>query len=459
MKKTLLDIGLLVYGAAAYFGYLVVVVFVLKERYDIGLYLFSVPFLYAIFRVLSARIKRASLLTAIYLALPFFVSVYLSLTGRPAVWEITGILPVTVLLSYSLRSEKSSSPLFTRLLFPVWALFFLLVLFLPTVNYLNNRDLPRALQLLLSIYTPAVTLSTLAVFLRFVIETASLNMALNNFRLFIHGARIDRVVFDSADFLSLSQTNLSGIVTGPAMSREQFLKKVDLLNREFVSTEGGVDAMKRDAKFSRTLPDGTELTLAPLALLIREGFLTDDLPPAAEDPKRSYVALAEGRRVIGYYVVDRFDPTANRTMIDVLQEKYTVPVVIVGGEELKKRFPGALIVPRAGDITLDNRDLLVTQEPPENSPAIVMAWGKKNVDAGDIFLADPAMLNIMRLVLVLGGVRGRLYRSIAISSLPFLLPLFLSIYRLHIPQINAVAVLIMILLTMTQTFRSMKADQ
>ena len=457
MKRTALDPALLILGALAYFGYLVTIIFVMKSHYEFGLYLFTPLFLYTIFRVLNARIKRASLLLALYLALPFFTSVWLTLIGAAPVWEVTGALPIAVLFSFSLKSEKSSSPLFTSLLEPIYALFFALTLFLPLVNFINNRDIVPALQLMLAIYSPALVLTTVIVFLRFIIETASLNMVLNSFRLFIHGAKVDRLLFDSAQFLSLGQVNLSGIITAEGVSRDLFLKKVNLLNKEFAAADENNDIMKRDAKFTRKMLDGTELTIGTLFLLVKkERYRTDGLALPPDLTAKSYVAMAENGRVIGYYVIDRFDTVSNRTMLEVLRDKYGVQATLIG--DPAPQFPGLGTVATFADITPGHGDLLITQTPPTDCPCISVGWGKAKGEACDIFLAEPYLINIMKLVIVLSTLWPRLYRSVAVASLPFVLPLFLSIFNLHVPQLNAVAVLMMMLLSNTQAFRSVRPE-
>lgn len=457
MKKPALDPILLILGAIAYFGYLVTVVFVMKSRYEFGLYLFTPLFLYTLFRTLNARIKRASLLLSLYLALPFFTSVWLTLSGAGPVWEVTGVLPIAVLFSFSLKSEKSSSPLFTALLNPLYALFFALALFLPLVNFISNRDIVKALQLMLAIYSPALVLTTVVVFLRFVIETASLNIVLNNFRLFIHGAKIERIIFDSADFLSVAQVNLSGIITAEGVSRDLFLKKVNLLNKEFAAADENNDLMKRDAKFSRRMADGTELTIGTLYLLIKkERYRTDGLALPPDLTAKSFVALAEGNRVIGYYVIDRFDITANRAMLDVLRDKYGITAAIVGAAS--EQFSGIPTATVMADLTPGRHDLLVTQTPPDDSPCIVVGWGSATPEKCDLYMNEPYLITLLKLSMLLTTIRPRLYRSVAVASVPFILPLFLSVFRLHVPQLNAISVLMMMLLTMTQAFRSVKAE-
>ncbi len=457
MKRTALDPILLILGAIAYFGYLVTVVFVMKSHYEFGLYLFTPLFLYTIFRTLNARIKRASLLLSLYLALPFFTSVWLTLSGAAPVWEVTGALPIAVLFSFSLKSEKSSSPLFTSLLTPLYGVFFALALFLPLINFISNRDIVKALQLMLAVYSPALVLTTVIVFLRFIIETASLNIVLNNFRLFIHGAKIERIIFDSTDFLSLAQVNLSGIITAEGVSRDLFLKKVNLLNKEFAAADENNDIMKRDAKFSRKMADGTELTIGTLYLLIKkEKYRTDGLALPPDLTAKSFVALAENNRVIGYYVIDRFDKTSNRTMLDLLRDKYGVTTTIVGSGSAN--FPAVPVAGTLAEFSPRHGDLFITQAPPENCPCISVGWGAAKAESADIHLTEPYLINIMKLVIILSTIRPRLYRSVAVASAPFILPLFLSIFKLHVPQLNAVAVLMMMLLTMTQAFRSVRPE-
>ncbi len=452
------DIAILFVGILAYFGYLTTAVFVLQRGHGYGLYLFTPLFLYTIFRVLSARIKKMSFLLALYLAIPFFISVHLSLIDAAPAWEVTGFLPLPVLLSFSFKSEKSSSPLFTSLLLPVYAIFFVLAFFFPAVHYLSRGEIVASLQLMSAIYSPALAASTAIVFLRFVFETAALNIVLNNFRIFIHGARIRRIIFDSPRFLSLTHAHFSGIVTAEGVSREEFLKKVNALNKEFAASSENSDIMRRDAKFSRAMPDGTELTLGTLYLLLKKERFSAErlaLPPNFET--KSYVALAENRQIIGYYIIEKFDAAANKTMLAVLKQRYGIEPIIVGPSD--DDYPAATSIARLDELSLAHDDLIVTETIPARLlPSIVALWGPQKSDAADLYIAEPALLNLMKLVLILGTVRVRLYRAVAITSAPFLLPLFLSIYGLHIPQINAIAVMFLIVLTITQAFRSVKAD-
>ncbi len=452
------DIALLLIGLFLYFGYLIIAVFVLRRGYEYGLYLFSPLYLYTLGRVLSARIKKMSFLLAVHLTIPFFASVYLSFIGAAPVWEVSGFLPLPLLLSFSFKSEKSSSPLFTSLLLPVYAIFFGLLSFFTVVNYLSHRSVVSSLQLTISLYSPAIVASTTVVFFRLILETAALNLVLNDFRLFIHGARIRRLIFDSPRFLSLAQAHFAGIITAEGVSREEFLKKVNALNKEFSSSSENSDIMRRDAKFSRTMSDGTELTLGTLYLLLKKERFSAErlaLPPNFET--KSYVALAENRRILGYYIVEKFEPAANKTMIAVLKERYGIETVIIGdGNDM---FPGTTRVSSLSEIMLSHEDLLITETPPDRPlPCIVALWGAQRSDACDLFIVEPALLNIMKLMSVLNTVRPRLYRSVAVTSLPLLLPLFLSIYGINLPQINAIAIMFLMVLTITQAFRSVKND-
>jgi len=453
-----LDISLLFAGILLYFGYLIIPIFSLRSAYEYGMYLFTPLFLYTLFRVLNARIKKMSLLLTLYLATPFFLSVYLSLIGAMPVWEVTGILPLPVLLSFSFRSDKSSSPLFTTMLLPAYGVFFALVAFFTCVNYLSRGDGVKSFQLLLSIYSPAIVTTTVLVFARFIIEAAGINIVLNNFRLFIHGTGLRRILFDSPRFLSLEEVHLSGIITAEGVSHDSFIARVNELNKEFTASEENTDILRRDAKFTRTLPNGTTLTLGTLYLLIeKEGFNTDGLPLPPDLTAKSYVALAENERIIGYYVIDRFNASANHTMIKVLRDTYGIQAVIIGKENAI-HLSGIDTVATLDDAAPRHDDLLVTDEPASKVPCITALWGKAPIETGDLFLAEPSLFTIMKLIIVLSTIRSRIQRSIALTSTPFLLPLFLSIYGIHLPQLNAIAVLLMMLLTITQILRSMRTN-
>jgi hypothetical protein len=402
-----------------------------------------------------ARIKRASLLLALYTAIPFFASTYLAFSGAPAVWEVSGFIPLAILASFALRSEKSSSPLFTRLLTPLFGIFFSLAFLFPALHFLKNREPVAALQLLVSIYSPAVVLSAVAVFLRFIVETATINIVLNNFRLFIHGARIDRILFDSPAFLLLGQVNLSGIITAEGVSREAFLKKVNELNKEFSGDAANNDLMQRDAQFTRTMKDGSTLTIGTLYLLIKkEHYRTDGLALPPDLTAKSFVAIAENRRILGYYVIDRFDASTNEKMLGAIAERYGVTGAVVGTD----RFAALPLYASFDQAGPGHRDLWVTERPTADHPAITLGWGTADRDACDMYLAEPYLFNILKLFILLSTVTPRLHRSVALSSFPFVLPLFLSVFRLQVPQLNAVAVLLMILLTIVQSFKTIRAD-
>ena len=441
MKKFNVTISMFIFSILIYIFYVIAIVFVKKSGYGAGIYYFTPVFLFSFYKLFRAGI-RETWSSVIFTALPYAASVYLSFVSDLPGWEVSGFIPVIVLMSFLFKSGRNGeTPLKSVYLPKIVMTFIFAVFFFSFIHFLKNGSIESALYMAVSIYSPAPAAVAVAVFIIFLITTATLSVVLNDMRLFNDGAVIKRIIFDTDSFLTFPHLNLSGIETMKGVTKRDFLALVEKLNAVAESSSEYAENVKKDGIFSHEFEDGTTLAMAPLKIMLSAGVYKKDSVtlPENEDGK-SFVALAVNGVIAGYYAIEKIDPSTNAALLEMLKKKLGVSPVICAASKPKMWESSSRIVKTLADSDAGSGDILVSEKEMETG-AISLIWGGNDYSRGDIFIARPFVSTLMNLVIVSKEVKARMIKGAIVCSFPFAIPLFAISFGLKIPQLSAVALM------------------
>lgn len=442
MKKFNLTISMFIFSVLIYLFYVIAIVFVKKSGYGAGIYYFTPVFLFSLYKLFRAGI-RETWSPALFMTLPYAASVYLSFVSDLPGWEVSGFIPVIVLMSFLFKTgTKGETPLKTVYMPNIVLTFIFAVFFFSFIHFLKTGSLESALYMAVSIYSPAPAAVAVAVFINFLITTATLSVVLNDLRLFNEGAVIKRIIFDTDSFLTFPHLNLSGIETMKGVTKRDFLALVEKLNAVAESSGEYAENVKKDGLFSHEFEDGTTLAMAPLKIMLSTGAYKEDAVrlPENEDGK-SFVALAVNGVIAGYYAIEKIDPSTNASLLEMLKKKLDVSSIVCGASKPKMWENSSRIVKTLADSDAGPGDIVVSEKETDTG-AVSLVWGGSDYSRGDIFIARPFVSTIMNLVIVSKEVKSRLIKGSIVCSFPFAIPLFAISFGLKIPQLSAVALML-----------------
>jgi hypothetical protein len=453
MKKTNFTLTFFLYSVLAYTFYIIVFVFLKKSSYESGIYYFTPAFIFVFIKLFESGIKKMIPVT-LFIAVPFLISVYLTLRGNLAGWEVSGFIPVIVLLSYLFKSsDKGTTPLMAVYLDRTVWMFFAALLLFSSIHFIKTGSIDQALYLAVSIYSPAPAAVVTALFINFIISTAAISAILNNLSFFNKGAKITRLVFDTDRFLSFPHFNLSGIETAKDVTTKEFLELVEKLNQAAAESPEYSENLKKEKLFSKTFEDGTTLAMAPLKVILNnEEYRYEAIALPEKNDDRSFIALAKDGQVIGYYAIDKIKPSTNSSYLELIDKRHGIKSVIIAPEEPKLWNKCCEIKRSFSEIELTDSDLIITDEPKENIPGTQVVWGKCDMGKGDIYIAKPFITTIHNLIILSSNIKNRLAKGIIFCSFPFAFSLFAISFGLNLPKISTVSVLFSFVFTMLYIF-------
>jgi len=451
MKKMNVTLTVFIFSLLAYMVYIVYLVLVKKSGYEDGIYYFSPVYIYLFIKLFSSDIRKLWYI-ALFCALPFAVSVYLSAKGSLPGWEVTGFLPIVVLGSFLFKDgTKGETPLKNVYVMRTVLIYLVAVIFFAGIHFLRTGNLDSALYLAVSIYSPAPILVSVTMFINFIISTASISVVMNDLKFFNNGAVIKRLIFDTDSFLTFPHFNLYGIETVPGVEKKDFLQKVEALNVVAQKDENYSDTLKRSKLFSSKMEDGTILAMAPLKVMMADKNYSSEgvaMPDIKED--LSYVALAENNKIIGYYAIDKIKPSTNSSIIDVFKKQYGIETIIANPAEPKFWKDSARITGSVEEVLPDEFDLIITDWDFESKASTVFWSGDPS--GGSIFMVKPFLATFFHLIVISAKVREKIYKGVIISSLPFAVNLFIVSFGLHVPQVTAVTLMLSFFVTVMYVF-------
>ncbi len=453
MKKLNFTLTFFLYSILAYLFYIIVFVFIKQNDYGSGIYYFSPAFLFVFMKLYESGIKKMIPVT-LFITIPFLISIYLTLQGHLAGWEVSGFLPVIVLMSYLFKSsDAGTTPLMSIYLDRAIWMFFATLLLFASIHFIKTESIDDALYLTVSIYSPAPVAVVTALFINFIISTAAVSAILNNLRFFNNGAKTTRLVFDTDRFLSFPHFNLSGIETVKDVSISEFLELVEKLNLAASESPEYSKNLKKDKLFSKTFEDGTSLAMAPLNIILsNNGYTYEGITLPENNDDRSFIALAKNNSVIGYYAIDRIKPSTNCSYLELIEKRHGIKSVIIAPEEPKLWNRCCEIKRSFSEIELTDSDLIITDEPKENTTETQVVWGKCDTGKGDIYIAKPFVTTIHNIIIISSGLKSRLAKGIIFCSFPFAFSLFSISFGLNLPKISTVSVLFSFVFTMIYIF-------
>lgn len=452
MKKFNITVSFFIFSLLAYLFYVIAIVFIKKNGYGSGIYYFTPVYLFSIYKLAASGIKRTwSVL--IFTVIPFAISTYLSFRSYMPGWEVSGFIPVIVIMSYLFKTGKrGETPLKVVYMPKIIGVFLLAVLFFSVVHYVKTGSIESALHLAVSIYSPAPVAVAVAVFINFLITTATLSVVLNNLKFFNRGAVIKRFIFENDKFLTFPHLNLSGIETVSDISKKDFLDMVEKLNAVAEHSAEYTEILKKENLFSHKFEDGRVLAMGPLKTIISKGiYKKDGIPIPDKKDDRSFIALAQDDRIVGYYAIDRINPSTNAAFLEVFEKSHGIRSVVCSPEKPQIWKKSSEIVEKLEDVSVSSLDIIISEKETETK-GVNLIWRGENYNLGDIFIAKPFLSTLLNLAVVSKEVKHRLIKGVIICSFPFAFSLFSISFGLRIPQIAVVSLSFSFVMTILYIF-------
>ena len=453
MKKLNFSVHFFLYSLLAYIFYIIYFVLIKKTDYFFGLYYFTLSYAFVFIKLFSTGIKKLSWV-ALFAALPFAISVFLTFADHPFQgWEVSGFIPVVILASYLFKSSESSpTPLGIKIMPKIIKCFMLILLLFGVIHFFKTGSLFDALLLVVTLYSPAPVAAATALFINFIITTTAISVLLNNMKFFNNEAKISRFIFDTDKYLNIPHLNLSGIETVEGVKKEDFMHMIGKLNQAAENDPKQANDITKNKCFSHTFEDGKTLSMAPLHVLISEKhYSAEGLTIPKKEADSEYIALAEGTKVIGYYAIDRIRPTENAAFLELFDKKFGIKTLIAApvkpqlwqNIETKDSLDG---------IEFRSDDILITEREHENNAAVQMLWGGVNTAKGDLFITKPFMKTLLNFIIVSRKIPEKIVKGAAICSIPFFFQLFAISFGIVTPQLSSVIVLTSFFMTVIYTF-------
>jgi len=453
MRKLNFSVHFFLYSILAYIFYLIYFVFIKKADYFFGLYYFTPAYIFVFIKLFSTGIKKLPWV-ALFALIPFAISVFLTFADSPLQgWEVSGFIPVVILASYLFKSSGDlPTPLGIRVMPKIIKWFLAVVLLFVIIHFFKTKSLFDALLLVVTLYSPAPIAAATALFINFIVTTTAASVLLNNMKFFNNEAKISRLVFDTDKYLNIPHLNLSGIETVESVSKEDFIRMINELNKAAENDPEQAGNINKNKCFAHTFEDGKTLTMAPLHVLISEKHCTTEgLSVPKKDAGSEYVALAEGTKVIGYYTIDRIKPTENAAFLELFNKKFGIKTVIANPVK-PQLWQNINIKASLDEIELSRDDIVITENYRENWAAIQALWGSADTTKGDIFITKPFMKTLLHFIILSRKIPERIVKGAVFCSLPFLIQLFAASFGIVSPQISSVALLMSFFMTVIYTF-------
>ena len=453
MRKLNFSVHFFLYSILAYIFYLIYFVFIKKTDYFFGLYYFTPAYIFVFIKLFSTGIKKLPWV-ALFAFIPFAISVFLTFADSPLQgWEVSGFIPVVILASYLFKSSGDlPTPLGIRVMPKIIKWFLAVVLLFGIIHFFKTKSLFDALLLVVTLWSPAPVAAATALFINFIVTTTAASVLLNNMKFFNNEAKISRLVFDTDKYLNIPHLNLSGIETVENVSKEDFIRMINELNKAAENDPEQAGNINKNKCFAHTFEDGRTLTMAPLHVLISEKHCSaEGLPVPKKDAGSEYVALAEGTKVIGYYTIDRIKPTENAAFLELFNKKFGIKTVIANPVK-PQLWQNIDIKASLDEIELSRDDIVIAENYRENLAAIQALWGSADTTKGDIFITKPFMKTLLHFIILSRKIAERIIKGAVFCSLPFLIQLFAASFGIVSPQISSVALLMSFFMTVIYTF-------
>ncbi len=453
MKKSNFTIYFFIYALLSYFFYFVYYVLIKKAGYHNGIFYFSPSFIFSIFVLMRSGLKKTANVT-LFTAIPYAVSLYLSLAGHPLQgWETTGFIPVVILAAYCFKNQEGATPLDNEALPKIVNIFLAVITAFTAIHFIKSNSLNDSLYFAATIFSLTPVAVPAMLFISFIVSTTAVSAIIKNMKFFNINAPVSRLIFDTDSFLNIPLINLSGIETVKNLKREDFLRDVERLNEAAQNDPAYTEKIKKDKFYTHRFEDGTAITQAPLTYFLQnKSYSHEGLKIPAKNDGRKFIAFAKENQVVGYYAIDQMSATTNVAFLELFRKQYKIDSLIVNPQKPQRwkdfEMPKTLeeAAPRRGD-------LIITEKAQTNSEAISVLWGEANSEeSGDIYLTKPFLTTVLNLIIVTRGVHNKLIRGVIICSLPYLIQLFTFSFGIVLPQISSISMLLSFAMTIFYVF-------
>ncbi|MFO7736107.1 MAG: hypothetical protein R6W70_07840 [bacterium] len=446
-----------IYTVLSYLFYIVFYLFIQGQVSEAGMFLFTPTIILCCVKVLSIKGKQLQKLSLfIFMTIPWGISTYLTfIEAQYTGWEITGFMPVPVLSSFLFApSGRNKSPLLIKTLPVKTAVFLVFIITAGIVHLIIKGNFINTLQFVQSLYAPAIILAVIASFVLFLFRAAAGGILVNSFDFFISEGKIDRVVFLNDKAFGKEQLNIVDMVLAEDIDEKTFSEKVSVLDKEAVRRNRSGRELSSEQYFS-VEKDGIFYEMAPLKKFLskkKDEYVCKGLKIPEKLTADSYVALAEDRKIKGYYVMEKSGKDAEKKMLKYLKKEFSVNPVIITDD--KKSWKGvAEIYSSVSDIEISETDFLITDDEidlPET--AMKAGWGAVDKEKYGIYFLRESLLEVVKLMKTIQLSLKKINRVCVIAGLPFILSFAAGLFDIYVAQLSAVTILFSVAVTLFYLF-------
>lgn len=446
-----------IYAVLSYLFYIVFYLFIQGQVSEAGMFFFTPTIILSCVKVLFVKGKQLQkLFLFIFMLIPWIISVFLTfIEAGYTGWEITGFIPIPLLASFLfVPSGKNETPLLIKTLPVKTAIFLFLLIIVGTLHFIIKGNFINTLQFVQSLYAPAIILAVIASFVFFLFRTAASGILVKSFDFFLSEGKIDRVVFLNDKVLGKEQLNISDIVLADDIDEKTFSEKISVLDKEAVRRNRSGRELSSEQYFS-VEKDGVFYEMAPLKKFLSKEkgeYIFKDVKIPEKLTADSYVALAEDRRIKGYYVMEKSGEDADRKMLKYLKKEFSVNPVIVSGDK-KSWEDVADVYSSVSDIKISETDFVITDDEVEvPDTAMKAGWGAVDKEKYGIYFLRESLLEVIKLMNAIQLSVKKINRGCIIAGVPFILSFAAGLFDIYVAQLSAVAILFSVTVTIFYLF-------
>ncbi len=454
MKKVFTDGFFLFYTLITYLIYIIFSVFLKKDFSDYTLVVFTLPFIYAFIRIMMLKGWLYKIQFLIFILIPFVISLILVFFKDDSFfqgWEISVSILIPFFLSLLFKSEDSDSIFFSKSIFVKLYTAYGFALIVASIHYFASYNVLESLYLILIAAYPSAFIIIVISFFRFIVEAAVSRFSLNSFNPFKYAFYVKRIFFTSDGIFSNIQQVFGGIILADGITENYFKENAALLDKVLNKSGVSVDNMKRKAGVSSKVAENKELKMAPLKLLIASKCTYDELKmPENLDDGKTYLGLAENNKLLGYYIFDKVGSKSSSSLVKMLKEQFGIDFYIVNSKNKDLNF--LTHISSFNEVKLNFSDIVMTDNLIELSLSgspLTVAWGtSQNIEKADISMMEPTMISITRFVEMVRLSGKKMDKVLFFSYIPFLIPVFAANYKIFLPELSTVSIMLSLLIAL-----------
>lgn len=431
-----------IYTVLAFVVYLIYYLFIAKDGYGAGLYLFTLPTLFVLIKLFRISSILMRFILVGYLLLLYVLSVFLAHNGSVAPWEVVAFVDLLFLFSFLFNQNENDTPLAIDSLWKYHLFIILFALSAGSLSFYLQHDVMHALFTTASLLSPVVLMVTLMGFVSSIIKTTAVSVVLKNYKFFLQGGQISRLIFADEKMLQQEQFELSEVVTEDGFDQALFFAKVEQLNGQSAHSAEFQDALKNDTVFSYDF-DGVILAMATVKAFLNSDeyrFSEKLATPNTSQEGMRFVGLAENGIVLGYYAVEKIGSKQNWEKLSLIRDGLHKDVLFAKGCKKAENEGYPLI--NINDFSYEKGDLLIAFSAISVPHSVVVAGVNEFKEGVDMYFNTPFVDTVLRLVAVTNNLSALLVRAMMYAFVPVALNVWILFLGLRLPQMGGIVLLL-----------------